>query len=133
MGGDAPQEVPRLLLETGYWCIRQGMIPEARSLLKGAQVLAPGSPAPSMFLGMAHFAAGEYVEAERTYREVLGRHEDDDLTRAFLGESLIAQRRWGEAQRVLKEVVERNRHPAAITFATELLTQLQRGLLQGAE
>jgi len=126
------QDVPRLLLELGYWGLRRGRIAEAQVLLKGAQALLPTEPGPAMFLGMAHFAAGRYPEAERTYRQSLERH-DDDLTRSFLGESLIAQKRWAEAEETLRAVVAHNRQPAAVTFASELLTQLKRGLFQRAE
>ena len=125
-------DVPRLLLELGYWGVRRGRIAEAQVLLKGAQALLPDEPGPAMLLGMAHFAAGRYPEAERTYRQILERH-DDDLTRSFLGESLIAQKRWAEAKEALRAVVEGKRHPEAVRFASELLAQLERGLFQRAE
>ena len=51
-----------------------------------------------MFRGMAHFAAGESAEAEKRYRQILEMHKDDDLARAFLAESLVAQKRWNDAQ-----------------------------------
>lgn len=126
-------DVPRLLLELGYWSVQRGRTAEAQVLLKGAQALLPNEPGPEMFMGMAHFAAGRYSEAERTYRQVLERHDDDDLTRAFLGESLIAQKRWAEAKETLRAVVELNRQEAAARFAGELLAQLERGLFQRAE
>jgi Flp pilus assembly protein TadD len=129
--GELPN-VPRLLMELGYLGIRKGRVAEAQVLLKGAQALRPADPTPAMFLGMAHFASGRYSEAERTYRQILEKH-DDDLTRSFLGESLIAQKRWAEAEEALQAVVERNREPTAVTFASELLTQLKRGLFQRAE
>lgn len=132
MAEDRQQDVPRLLLEMGYWSVRQGMTAEAQVLLKGAQALRPHDPTPTMFLGMAQFAVGRFADAERLYRQVLERHDDDDLTRAFLGESLIAQKRWGEAEELLQAVVKADRQPAAVTFASELLTQLKRGLFQRA-
>jgi Flp pilus assembly protein TadD len=125
-------EVPRLLVELGYWALRQGRVTEARSLLKGAAVLRPQDPAPAMFLGMTLFAEGRYDEAERAYRAVLEHHADDDLTRSFLAEALIAQRRWGEARAVLEAVVSANRHSAAVAFARTLGEQLERGLFQSA-
>jgi Flp pilus assembly protein TadD len=125
-------EVPRLLVELGYWALRQGRVGEARTLLKGAAVLRPEDPAPAMFLGMTQFAEGHYDEAERAYRAVLDRHADDDLTRAFLAETLIAQKRWSEAKAVLQAVVSANRHSAAVAFARTLGEQLERGLFQGA-
>jgi thioredoxin-like negative regulator of GroEL len=81
---------------------------------------------------MTQFAEGHYDEAERAYRAVLDRHADDDLTRAFLAETLIAQKRWSEAKAVLQAVVSANRHSAAVAFARTLGEQLERGLFQGA-
>jgi hypothetical protein len=85
-----------------------------------------------MFLGMTFFAEGRYDEAERTYRAVLDRHADDDLTRSFLAESLVAQRRWSEAKALLKAVVDTNRHEAAVVFARTLGEQVERGLFESA-
>jgi Flp pilus assembly protein TadD len=125
-------DIPRLLIELGYWSLRQGRLEESRVLLRGVAALRPQDPAPAMFLGMAHFAEGRYDEAERAYRAVLDRHADDDLTRSFLAESLLAQKRWGEAKALLQAVVEANRHEAAVAFARTLGEQLERGLFQSA-
>jgi Flp pilus assembly protein TadD len=132
MGEAWAGELPRLLLELGYWSLRQGRIEEARCLLRGAEALRPRDPAPAMFLGMTLFAEGRYDEAERTYRAVLDRH-DDDLTRSFLAESLIAQKRLSEAKALLQAVVDANRHEAAVVFARTLGEQVERGLFQSAE
>ena len=125
-------EMPRLLIELGYWSLRQGRMEEARVLLRGASVLRPQDPAPAMFLGMTLFAEGRYDEAERTYRAVLDRHADDDLTRSFLAESLVAQKRWSEAKALLQAVVDANRHQAAVVFARTLGEQVERGLFESA-
>jgi Flp pilus assembly protein TadD len=125
-------EIPRLLIELGYWSLRQGRMEESRVLLRGASALHPQDPAPSMFLGMTFFAEGRYDEAERTYRAVLDRHSDDDLTRSFLAESLVAQKRWAEAKALLQAVVDANRHQAAVVFARTLGEQVERGLFESA-
>jgi Flp pilus assembly protein TadD len=125
------EEVPRLLLELGYWCVQQGQPADAETLLSGARALRPDNTTAAMFLGMARFAAGRPAEAERVYREILeGR--DDDLTRAFLAESLLAQKRWKEARSLVEEIVTANRHPAAVRFAGELLEGLKSGIFQRA-
>ena len=125
-------EIPRLLIELGYWTLREGRLDDSRALLRGAMALRPQDPAPEMFLGMTFFAEGRYDEAERTYRAVLDRHADDDLTRSFLAESLLAQKRWSEAKALLRSVVEANRHEAAVVFARTLGEQVERGLFQSA-
>jgi Flp pilus assembly protein TadD len=132
MSDALPPEVPRILLELGYWALRRGRIGEARSLLKGAAALRPEDPAPAMFLGMTSFADRRYDEAERAYRAVLEQHPDDDLTRSFLAETLVAQKRWAEAKALLGAVVAANRHSAAVAFARTLGDQLDKGLIQGA-
>jgi Flp pilus assembly protein TadD len=125
-------EIPRLLLELGYWSLRQGRFDEARVLLRGAETLRPADPAPAMFLGMTLFAEGHHTDAERSYRALLERHPDDDLTRCFLAEALLAQKRWGEASALLQVVGAANRNPAAVTFARTLGEQIERGLFQNA-
>jgi Flp pilus assembly protein TadD len=125
-------EVPRLLIELGYWALRQGRLDDSRTILRGAAALRPQDSTPAMFLGMTFFAEGRYDEAERTYRAVLDRHADDDLTRSFLAESLVAQRRWSEAKALLKAVVDTNRHEAAVVFARTLGEQVERGLFDSA-
>jgi Flp pilus assembly protein TadD len=130
MTQDWQSDVPRLLLEVGYWSLKTGSFAQARTLLQGAEALRPHDPTPKMFLGMVAFAEKRYAEAERVYRAVLDVHADHDLSRAFLGESLIAQRRWPDAEATLEAVVQANRHEAAVTFASELLAQLKNGLFQ---
>jgi Flp pilus assembly protein TadD len=132
MGEAWAAEVPRLLIELGYWALRQGRLEDSRALLRGAAALRPQDPTPAMFLGMTFFAEGRYDEAERTYRAVLDRHADDDLTRSFLAESLVAQKRWSEAKDLLRAVVDANRHEAAVVFARTLGEQVERGLFQSA-
>jgi Flp pilus assembly protein TadD len=132
MTEDWQADVPRLLLETGYWSLKAGSLAQARTLLQGAEALRPQDPTPKMFLGMVSFAERRFADAERAYRGVLDGHADHDLTRAFLGEALIAQKRWPDAQAVLESVVEANRHEAAVAFASELLGQLKSGLFQRA-
>ena len=95
----------------------------------GPRRLRPKDPTPAMFLGLVHFSSRRYGEAEATYRRILEKHEDD-LTRAFLGESLIAQKRWDEAKRELETVVRQDLNPAAVTFARELLDTLGKGIFQ---
>ena len=125
------EEAPRLLLELGYWCVQQGQPADAETLLEGARALRPENPTAAMFLGMARFAAGRPAEAEKAYREIL-ETRDDDLTRAFLAESLLAQKRWNEARSLLEEIVAADRHPAAVRFAEELLGGLKSGVFQRA-
>jgi Flp pilus assembly protein TadD len=125
-------EVPRLLLELGYWSLRQGRVADARVLLRGAEAMRPGDPAPAMFLGMTLFAEGRYADAESSYRALLERHPDDDLTRCFLAEALVAQNRPGEAKSLLQAVVGAQRQEAAVAFARTLGEQVERGLFQAA-
>ena len=129
MGTD--EQTPRLLLELGYWCVQQGQSGDAEVLLKGVLSLRPADPTATMFLGMARFASGRPAEAQRAYEEILA-SRDDDLTRAFLAEALLAQKRWNEARALLDQVVTANRHPAAVRFAGELLEGLSKGIFQRA-
>ena len=124
-------DLPRLLVEMGYWGLQRGAVTDAEVLLRGAQALRPKDPTPGMFLGLVYFSSRRYAEAEAAYRRILDEHEDD-LTRAFLGESLIAQKRWDEAKQELETVVRQDLSPSAVTFARELLDTLSKGIFQRA-
>ncbi len=123
-------QVPRLLLELGYFCLQSELFPQAQVLFEGAQALRPQDPVPPMLMGLLYFAQNQYAEAERVYQKVLQQHPDHDLTRAFLAETLIAQKRYAEAEKLLSAVVERNRDAGAVTFARELLSVLRQGVFQ---
>jgi Flp pilus assembly protein TadD len=123
-------QLPRLLLEMGYFCLQSELFPQAQVLIEGAQALRPQDPVPPMLMGMWYFAQNQFAEAERTYQKVLQAHPDHDLTKAFLAETLIAQKRYAEAEKLLSAVVERNRDADAVTFARELLTLLRQGVFQ---
>ena len=123
--------LPRLLLEMGYWGLQRGAVADAEVLLRGAQALRPQDPTAGMFLGLVYFSSRRYAEAETSYRRILDKHEDD-LTRAFLGEALIAQKRWDEAKQELETVVRQDLNPTAVTFARELLDTLSKGIFQRA-
>ncbi|MEW6365669.1 MAG: tetratricopeptide repeat protein [Acidobacteriota bacterium] len=129
---ESQEKLPQIILELGYMSMRTGFLKEARSFLDAAQALRPNDPTPGLFLGMWHFAQGQYGDAERGYRQVLQQHEDHDLTRAYLAEALIAQKRWSEAETALNSVVQGNRDPSAVAFAKELLSGLRSGLFQRA-
>lgn len=122
------EDVPRLILEMGYLCMKTGSLPQAQAYLEAAQALRPNDPTPPMFMGMWHFAQGHFGDAEKSYRRVLDTHASHDLTRAFLAESLIAQKRWPEAEKILASVVQANKDAAAVTFAQELINGLKLGV-----
>ncbi|MCS7313307.1 MAG: tetratricopeptide repeat protein [Acidobacteria bacterium] len=125
-------QIPRLLLELGYFCLQSELFSPAQVLIEGAQALRPQDPVPSMLMGMVYFAQNQYTEAERAYQKALGQDPDHDLTKAFLAETLIAQKRYAEAEKLLSAVVERNRDADAVTFARELLSVLRQGVFQRA-
>ena len=132
MTRDFQEQIPRLLLELGYFSLRMGSMPEACALLEAAQTLRPSDPTPALFLGMLHFAQGQYAGAERLYRQVLQQHEEHDLARAYLAESLIVQKRWSEAESMLNTVTNNTRDPQAVAFAGGLLNGLRAGIFQRA-
>ncbi|HSS47886.1 MAG TPA: tetratricopeptide repeat protein, partial [Thermoanaerobaculia bacterium] len=79
--------------------------------------------------GMLAFARQRFPEAERCYRRILEVAPEHDLGRAFLAESLIAQKRWREAEELLGGV---RSDSAAARFAAELATGLRLGIFQQA-
>lgn len=130
MAHEWESQVPRLLLELGYFCLQSELFPQAQVLIEGAQALRPQDPVPLMLMGLLYFTQNQYAEAERAYQKALGQDPDHDLTKAFLAETLIAQKRYAEAEKLLSAVVERNRDADAVTFARELLSVLRQGIFQ---
>ena len=132
MAADVENEIPRLLLELGFLNLTQGSAPDARTMFEAAGKLRPDDPTPPLFLGLWHFAAARYADAERQYRQSLKRHPNHELTKAHLGEALIAQKRWNEAETVLAPVAKQTAEPDAARFASELLSCLRQGIFQRA-
>jgi len=132
MPGEVETAIPRLLLEIGFLNLAQGSMPDARTMFEAAEKLRPGDPTPPLFLGLWHFARGSYADAERQYRQILKRHPNHDLSKAHLGEALIAQKRWSEAETVLGPVAKQKASPEAASFASELLSGLRSGIFQRA-
>ncbi len=124
------EEIPRLLLELGYFTMKVGLFEESQTLLGGVAELRPDDPIPRLFQGMLWFARSEYRKAEDVYRQLLNTHPDFHLAKVYLAESLMAQRRWSEAERLLSEVLSGIDDGPEVTFARELLNGLRKGLFQ---
>ena len=132
MAADVEQDIPRLLLELGLLNLRQGSPEDARLMFEATAKLRPDDPTPPLFVGLWHFAGARYADAERQYRQNLKRHPAHELTKAHLGEALIAQKRWNEAEKVLDPVTKQTVDPEAARFAAELLSCLRQGIFQRA-
>ena len=52
------------------------------------------------------------------------------MVEAYLAESLIAQKRWGDAERHLKHVLESSEDEAVKEFASALYEGLKNGVFQ---
>ncbi|HRC85491.1 MAG TPA: tetratricopeptide repeat protein [Thermoanaerobaculia bacterium] len=96
------ERLPDLLEDLSLLLLTSGDSDGARRLFEGLSELAGDEPATWMIGGLVSFAEGRYGEAERLYRQVLSVRTDHTGARCFLAESLIAQRRLGEAQAILE-------------------------------
>jgi Flp pilus assembly protein TadD len=119
-----------LLAEVAYYLIRKGELEPAQAVLQGLKELQPQHSSPLVLEGICHFAKLDFAAAERSYRAGLEREPDNDLARAFLAESLIPQRRYREAEDLLRKVISRKSDQAAVALAQGLDDGLRQGLFQ---
>lgn len=123
---DVPDTMLALLAELALFLTKLGMPAEATIIGRGLAELSPASPAGVLLQGYAAFAAGKVTEAEKHYRSALQRSPEDATVRAFLGESLIAQRRFREAEDLLTKAAAGDGSGARL--ANELLAGVRQGI-----
>ncbi|HVS02005.1 MAG TPA: tetratricopeptide repeat protein [Thermoanaerobaculia bacterium] len=122
----------QLLAELCFYLIKQGDHERARVMLQGLKELRPQHPTPHILEGLFHFGRLDYPAAERSYRSGLEQEPANDLAKAFLAESLIPQRRYREAEKLLEEVIGRGADASAVALAQGLNEGLRQGLFQRA-
>jgi Flp pilus assembly protein TadD len=125
-------ELAGLLAEVAYYLIRKEELERAQVVLQGLKELQPQQASPLVLEGLCHFAKLDFAAAERSYRAGLEREPANDLAKAFLAESLIPQRRYREAEDLLRKVIAGKGDPAAMTLAQSLDEGLRQGLFQRA-
>jgi len=125
-------QLPRLLVEAGYYNIKWGRSAEADTLLKGAQEMLPDSPAPAIFRGILLISQSKYVDAEAWYRKMMERYPDDDNLSVYLAEVLVFQKRWSEAETLLHKIVSRAQEDSILELAKSMLEGLQTKVFQRA-
>ena len=128
---DNPQ-LAGLLAEVAYYLIRKGELERAQTVVQGLKELQPQQSSPLVLEGLCHFAKLDFPAAERSYRAGLEREPENDLARTFLAESLIPQRRYREAEELLRKVLSRKSDQAAVALAQGLDEGLRQGLFQRA-
>lgn len=133
---EVEQELPELFAELCLWLTGAGSVQQAREMWAGVAALLPDRSSTQWLAGQLAFAAGRYSEAELRYRQALVLKPADPTARAYLAESLIAQRRFLEARKLLDELAqERTRERGddpALRFASELRKGLEAGLFHRA-
>jgi len=67
--------------------------------------LSPGEVNSQDTLGMAYEAAGDFEQAERTYRQILTQQPKFEVARIHLGNALYRMGRWREAQAELERYI----------------------------
>lgn len=125
-------DLPKLLTEVGFHLLQSGAFDKAETVVQGLAELRPAEPAVHLLAGMVAFARSRFPDAERSYRRILAIDPFHDLGRAFLAESLIAQRRWREAEVLLGQVELSARDPQAARLAAGLAQGLRKGIFQRA-
>jgi len=77
--------------------------------------LAPKEAIQHLVKGIEHTQRQQHSEAEASFREALNVYPDFDTAHAALGESLIAQERWDDAQHVAAHALDKApTHPSLL-------------------
>ena len=124
------KDIPALLAELSVLAMKIGADDKAKLWLEAIAELEPGHATTDLLYGLYHFSRQEFSAAERRYRMGLEKAPNDDLTRTFLAESLIPQRRYREAGELLEKVLTGGSNPDAVEFAKNLNEGLQQGYFQ---
>lgn len=90
------------------------------------------APAVRFTLGTALYESGAVLAAERQFRAALRRRPSSGRARVALGETLLAQRRYGDAAAVAAEMAACD-PLAAVACRTELFARIASGDLAGAD
>jgi tetratricopeptide (TPR) repeat protein len=88
-------------------------------------------PAARFMLGTALYESGATTAGELQFRAVIARQPHSSRARVALGESLLAQRRYGEAAEVARELADDD-PLAVIARRTELFARIAGGDCEGA-
>jgi tetratricopeptide (TPR) repeat protein len=88
-------------------------------------------PAARFMLGTALYESGATVAGELQFRAVIARQPHSSRARVALGEALLAQRRYGEAAEVARELADDD-PLAMIARRTELFARIADGNCKGA-
>ncbi|MEM7049986.1 MAG: tetratricopeptide repeat protein [Acidobacteriota bacterium] len=123
-------ELITLLEELCQAHLELGRVERADELLRALEGLAPEAAATHWLGGQLEFFRGRYRRAEQAYRKALQKRPGDRTLRVFLGEALVAQRRWREALTVLSELISEGRSDVSHRFAVALKTGLEQGMFQ---
>jgi Flp pilus assembly protein TadD len=123
---EVPAETVQLLAELGLFLSKIGMLPEAAMLGRGVSELRPAAAQGPLLEGYVAFAAGRTADAEKHYRTAVARAPEDATVRTFLAESLLAQRRFREAEDLLAKASTSG--DAGGRMAKELLDAVRQGL-----
>jgi tetratricopeptide (TPR) repeat protein len=109
---------PFALLLLGQVYCAQGKYYKGREILERAWSLKPDDPAIEISLGTCLCLQTEYTEAEEVFQRVIDR--DGSIHEAYLGlaQSLMGQRKWEEARKVLEEA--RQRFPTVLVIRQAL-------------
>jgi Tfp pilus assembly protein PilF len=124
------QDLPALLAELSVLAIKIGADDKARLWLEAIAELEPEHATTHLLYGMYYFSRQDFKAAEEHYRKGLDKAPNDDLSRAFLAESLIPQKRYREAGELLDKVLSTGSNPDAVEFAKHLNEGLQQGYFQ---
>lgn len=119
----------RVMLESGLVLRQAGRLDEAEKIFRGVRELAPDSDVPLVALSSIAARRNDFDEAMRLCEEALRQDPNSLFARVNHAEILLYQKKRGEAEAELREIVENHPDSPHSRTAQSLLDVAQ--MMQG--
>lgn len=116
-----------LLAEAGFIAINQADEDAAIKLFKAAELLDPQNFLPKVGIGYMHLCKLELKQAVKCFEEILAKHPENEMARAFLGLSLsLNPSEVAKGEKVLEEAIHDCRDPLIKDLAKNSLEFVEK-------
>lgn len=96
------------MVELGWALIKLGRFDEAKEYLSRALAINPNHAGAKYNRSLAYMYQGNYIEAEKGFRQLVNKYPKHELAWSGLGGVLIKQRKWEEALAAVNELIDLN-------------------------
>lgn len=119
-----------LFVEGGFVAIKQLDPISAKRLFDAAALLNPASELPSIGLGYMALNQLEIAQATNTFKKILEKKPDSQLTQAFLGICyILTEKKVSEGEKIILELIEKAEDPSIKNLALVSLEMIKGDLI----